>query len=494
MEFVNVQRRPTKDLSKGLNIFPSVLKHTPNLLFSLEHAYDKSFSEKSIDTFCSNVLKIKSTYAYLHPDIWIDSGGYAFIKKRFSASQYKDITKSYCYFLKSHAEKFDNVFSLDFPSRIGDDSFNKNNSLIKKINLESLQASKEILSLTPHLSDKFYFVLQFLHGNQYDIWRELYEDIGLDQIVRNRAIGGMVGIRASKRSTSSPFIAMAYRCLVDFMRSKHATGGGEFKLHFLGVYLIQDRFSILFLKKLFSTYLPSNKVKFTYDTSAYSKKGMLGHLTLPAFIPFGSDDYQYLGNFDAANIGTDLDFDAVRQSKNLLLIYDESNIETAREVMDKSDEKRDSKLLKNILEKIHEEKAREKPKTTVAGNVAIFQPFNALSNKCQDEIMSACIDRLKLVNTFQCLGTREEAVRFANDTIVDISHINTNRHEIESDLKCLNENIIFSNLHLLWTIRQNLILTYDLHEWFANRREDESWLDAKVKEAACEFSNQKSTA
>jgi len=490
MEFVNVQRRPTKDLSKGLNVFPSVLKHTQNLLFSLEHGYDKDFSEKSIDAFASNVLRIQSTYSTLNPSIWIDSGGYAFIKKRFSVDQHKDMIGSYCYFLENHSNKFEYIFSLDFPSRVSDDSFNKDDALIKRVNLESLIASKKIISQSPQLLDKFYLVMQFLHGNQYEIWRGLYKETGLDQIVRNRAIGGMVGIRASKRSTSSPFIAMAYRCLVDFMRSKHAASGGEFKLHFLGVYLVQDRFAILFLEKLFSTYLPSNKVKFTYDSSAYSKKGMRGHLTLPAFIPFGRDDYQYLGNFDAANIGTDLclaDLAKIKSLKTLQLIFDESNIETARAVMEKADTKREFKLLKDIAAIIYKGKFGKEYKNNRPGNLAIFQPFNVLSNKCQDEIISKCIGRFELVRIFRSLESADEAVHFANDTIINISHSNKKGKKINSDLKCLNENMLFSNLHILWTIRRNLTLTYDLHDWFVSRRNDESWLDAKVKDAASEF-------
>lgn len=490
MEFVNVQRRPTKDLSKGLNVFPSVLRHTQNLLFSLEHGYDKSFSEKSIDTFASNVLRIRSTYANLNPITWIDSGGFAFIRESFSVDQHKDMIGSYCYFLENHSNKFEYVFSLDFPFRKRDDSFNKDDALIKKVNLESLLASKRIISQRPQLLDKFYLVLQFLHGNQYEIWRELYKETGLDQVVKNRALGGMVGIRANKRSTPSPFIAMAYRCLVDFMCSKHAASGGEFKLHFLGVYLIQDRFAILFLEKLFSAYLPNIIIKFTYDSSAYSKKSMLGHLTLPAFIPLGSDDYQYLGHFDAANIGTDLslaDMGEVKSQEALQLIFDESNIETARAVMEKSDTKRDFKLLKDIAEKIYKEKFNKKYESKKPGNVAIFQPFNALSNKCQDEIISKCIDRFELVRIFQSLESADEAVRFANDTIFNISHSNKNGKKIESDTKCVNENILFSSLHILWTIRRNLILTYELHEWFVNRRDDEGWLDDKVKSEASEF-------
>lgn len=487
MEFVNVQTQPLKNLSKGLNIYPSVLKHTPNLLFSLEHAYDKYFSKKSIDTFAANVLRIKSTYVHQNPIFWMDSGGYAFIKKRFSVDQYKDMIGGYCYFLENFSSKFEYIFSLDFPCRKGIDPFNKNDALIKKINLESLVASKRIVIQSPNILDKFYLAIQFLHGNQYEIWRELCRETGFDQIVRNRALGGMVGVRASKHSISSPFIAMAYRCLVDFMKSQHAANGGEFKLHFLGVYLLQDRFAISFLEKLFSTYLPSNKIKFTYDSSAYSKKGMLGHLTLPAFIPFGSDDYQYLGGFDAANIGTDLDLSKIKSLKNLQLIFDESNIETARAVMEKADTKREFKLLKDIAAKIYNDKFKKDYKSKKSGNLAVFQPFNALNNNCQDEIVSKCIDRFELVRIFQDLKSAVEAVRFANDTIINISHSNKKAQKINSDLRCLNENIIFSNLHLLWTIRRNLILTYDLHEWFINRRDDEGWLDEKVKEKAREF-------
>lgn len=137
-------------------------------------------------------------------------------------------------------------------------------------------------------------------------------------------------------------------------------------------------------------------------------------------------------------------------------------------------------------------KLGKKTNNETIGNIAIFQPFNALSNKCQDEIISKCIERLNLVNTFRSLKTRVQAISFANDAVVGISHINKSRQDIESDLKSINENIIFSNLHLLWTIRRNLILTYDLHEWFVNRRNDESLLDAKIKDTIDEFSNPKS--
>ena len=156
------------------------------------------------------------------------------------------------------------------------------------------------------LIDKYYFISQFLKPGFYKIWREIYSDAGLGNLIKNRAIGGLVGSRVSKRNIPSPFIGMAYRCFVDFLNSTNYNGTDQFRLHFLGVYLLQDRFTILLLEKLFKHYISDLHVVFTCDNSGYGIQAMKRYPTLPADIPWGQGNYRYLTNFDEINISPDI--------------------------------------------------------------------------------------------------------------------------------------------------------------------------------------------
>ena len=99
--------------------------------------------------------------------------------------------------------------------------------------------------------------------SQWDIWKQIYKELNLNDIVINRAIGGMVGLKGLTGIKFSPFIAVSYRCLLDFLQNPQ----DAFRLHFLGIYTLPDRFIMVFMENLFQRYLGNNtKIEFTYDT------------------------------------------------------------------------------------------------------------------------------------------------------------------------------------------------------------------------------------
>ena len=93
-----------------------------------------------------------------------------------------------------------------------------------------------------------YFVGQFLRNDQYEVWNKLYREFELYSVFKNRAIGGMVSSRRYFHNVPSPFIGIAYRYLFDFLKFKQKD---DLTIHFLGIYLPQDRFTIILLEKLF---------------------------------------------------------------------------------------------------------------------------------------------------------------------------------------------------------------------------------------------------
>jgi len=72
----------------------------------------------------------------------------------------------------------------------------------------------------------------------------------------------------------SPFTAIAFRCLLDFITAGRVDR--PFRLHFLGMYIPYDRFHIAFLEKLFQRYLSGTaQVLFSYDSINYEHTARL---------------------------------------------------------------------------------------------------------------------------------------------------------------------------------------------------------------------------
>ncbi|MBF0480248.1 MAG: hypothetical protein HQK82_01085 [Desulfovibrionaceae bacterium] len=487
MLFVNVLKgpKPGKDNS---DIAPSIFKHVDNILISLKSAYGEKLSDKSMGTFCNDLKDFHEKYDNFQKKIWIDSGGYHFITGTYGTDDIEKIIKKYHHFLIEYRDSFDFIFSLDFPFNKKEPSFSKNKKGLYDANKSSLKMSIDAIGKHTELSDKYYFVVQFLKDKQYDVWRKLYKDLDLGRVIKNRAIGGLVGVRKVKRSVPSPFIPVAYRCLVDFINAQEFQNSKTFKLHFLGVYLLQDRFEILLLESLFKTYLPGIEVFFTYDSSAYVKKAMKGHLTLPAFMPNNSFGYKYIQRFDDINVNTDVEISDGDEFLDLNKIYDDKVLHLARSVLEMSFEKRNKKLKKDLVGKIDKENGK-KSIADESGRIDIFQPLNILSNKCQDEILKASIERRSLADQIVKLSDNEHCKECATNYIFELAHLDENERDICGDNVKLSESDLFSDLNLLWSIRRNIILTYKCHQYFLKNSDDEDRLDNMLNSFIDDFNS-----
>lgn len=488
MKFVDVLKWPNPYKIK-LDLMPSIAKHTHDFLVSLAAAYKASFDSTEIDKFHNSIVKFRAKYKKFDQTLWIDSGGYSFISGKYGQGDIRNLMELYIKYVKNYHEDFDYFFSLDFPFRKNDDAFNSNLEKIKSINIESTNQTLKLLKDIDGLKEKFYFIIQFLDPKLFLVWRNIYSETDLKSLNCNRAIGGMVGSRKNKPGAVSPFIGVAYRAYLDFITSDQSASN-KFKLHFLGINLLQDRFGILLLEKLFSTYTDKIELLFTYDTAFITNQPKKKHLNLPAFIPWDDNNYRPIINFDEINIGSDLEV-APESSilSDLEKIYDPSMLSRAREMMDTSPEKRNL-TLKRQLEKLMLEESGKKIKKDPA-NLEIFDPFNILSHKCMDEIMSRSIDRLGLVENIINADSYSQAVNIANDFILNVSHCNEVSATTEGDMFYLAESSLFSTSNLLWSIRKNILQTYKFHKHFVEKRDDEKLLDKMVLKFIEEFNKPK---
>ena len=486
MQFVNVLKGLGVAKS-SCDVIPSILKHTSNVLISLKTAYGEKLKEKSMDLFCKNLVNFSKSYSQLSAKVWVDSGGYHFITGTYGTDDVKKMLAMYRRFSLENIDSFDWIFSMDFPFNKKITEFSKNFENLYRANRCSLECSLDSFGKHGLLSDKFYYVVQFLRDEQHAVWRKLYNDLDLGSAIKNRAIGGLVGVRSDKRAVPSPFIGIACQCLVDFLNAQRHHNLKEFRLHFLGVYLLQDRFEILLLEQICTKLLSDVRVVFTYDSSAYGRKAMRAHLTLPAYIPNNSGGFQYVPRFDDININNDVVISDGSELCNLMKIYDEAIIDKVRLVLEQSEDKRRVKLKKDLTEIINREEGKEEKKDS--GCLDIFQPFNILSNKCQDEIMKRFIVKWEIAKQLTGAMSPSQCKEFADGLMFEMAHCNETDREICSDNEKLSESNLFSDLNLLLSIRRNIILTHEYCQWFAQHRDDEVKLDQMLKKFVVDFNS-----
>jgi len=484
MEFVNVLKSP-KPYTNALDMMPSLLKHNKGSLISLKDGYDSDISAKGIDSFHKAMCRFSQEYGKYDPTKWIDSGGYSFIKGKFGSKHIPKLIESYHYYLKKYNEDFDFIFSLDFPFNEKDKSFNTDLKAIRSANFSSLDMSVKAIYKNEELRKKFYFVHQFLKDGFYEIWRDLYRQLNIADHVSNYAIGGMVGIRANKRAVPSPFIGVSYRILLDFLKIISSKSVAEFRLHFLGVYLVQDRFSIILLERLFAKYLSQTgkeaKPVFTYDSSTYTRRGKRGHYSLSGFFEY-DDGFRYLQNFDDINLAGNLERPEEHHLKYLKKVYSEGVIGTVREVMDKSPGKRLKKLQKDIQSMIEKDDGLKKKPGT--GSLAIYDPISIFSDCCIDKILLRTIERYNLADEIFDFSSNDidGITKFANGFILNISHAGSPYPEIDANLEDSVEASLFNSAAILWSIRQCIVKIYEFHRWMIDKRDDEKMLDKMILE------------
>ena len=207
------------------------------------------------------------TERYVRPvdgELFVDSGGYSIIQGAVHPTAVPRFIQCYNAMLRLEAGAFDKIFSLDIPWNMAFPEMNTKQKIME-LNDYALSTARDILLNDPAALERFSFVWHFKMAAQYEIWAQLYEKHDLNRIIRHRAIGGMVALRGITGIRFSPFVSMAYRCLLDYMDAGRFDQ--DFTLHFLGMYLPYDRFEMAILDVLFARYLEGEaQAMTTYDS------------------------------------------------------------------------------------------------------------------------------------------------------------------------------------------------------------------------------------
>lgn len=463
MKFVCVLNsiQPYKD---DLDIMPSVFKHSSCFLSTLAKAYGKTFSKKTYKTYVENVKKFKLRYNAYNPELWIDSGGYHFVKGEYSKVNVDTLIDGYHLFLKEEFEFYDKIFSLDLPLKA-------DKKTQYSINKKSIEHSLNVIKENDAVKDKMYFVGQFLRNDQYEVWNKLYREFELYSVFKNRAIGGMVSSRRYCRNVPSPFIGIAYRYLFDFIKYKQ---GNNFNIHFLGIYLTQDRFAILLLEKLFSRYLKDVNINFSYDTISFSRKIKLSHADYKVYFDRGR------------GMRLDPSLYEFNRQDDLKLIYKEEHVEKASDLLFLLGEKRESKLKRDLDRFMCDFKGEEKEEIK-PGNLEILDPLGVYINRNIDMIMSEMIDRQDIVSKIVSLEKIEHAFELIENFVYSSSGCLEYGSASQIEVENIATDSVFSSFHFLKIISYSIYEVLKFHIWFTKNQDDEKKLDKMNAEFITQF-------
>jgi len=202
---------------------------------------------------------------------YIDSGGYSFIKGQIHPDDIRKLITCYLHYMIEEMENYHRIFSLDLPISLKYKLYNTNEN-VRYYNRVSLLETFNVIDQIPQIADKFIFIWHFKTHDLYQIWCDLHHELissGYGKHIKNRAIGGMVGIKGMTGIIFSPFIALAYRCFKDYVEA--GMFQIPFQLHLLGVYTLPDRLIIAYMERVFERYLALESmnidVTLTYDST-----------------------------------------------------------------------------------------------------------------------------------------------------------------------------------------------------------------------------------
>lgn len=269
MEYVFVGGRPSPILDYSFN----ALNISKNLLISMIDVLNSNNSSSKAFSFFKALKEMRTEYdKHYKYNVFLDSGGYSIIVGDVKANQTREFIERYVNRVKEGKDIYDYVFSLDIPIFLSEPEYNTKEQ-IYNFNKWSLAATYNgLASVDETIRKKLYFVWHFKIKEQYDIWNQLYDELKINDLVYNRAAGGMVGLRGITQIDFSPFIAPLYRGLLDYLNGNTSI---PFRFHALGVYIQHDRFFLWFLEKLFNRYLNTDTVHITYDSVNYMRTAQL---------------------------------------------------------------------------------------------------------------------------------------------------------------------------------------------------------------------------
>jgi len=231
-------------------------------LFSLIQGFRQdNFGFDTLQNLAVAIRQFKREFLW---QLFIDSGGYSIIRGDIDPKDIPMVIGCYAKYIESENMHFDQIFSLDIPLIAKPEfaAFNTQRNILE-CNRQSLMASKPLLE-DPQIRSKFSFVWHFKTPEHYQIWSHLYDELDLSKRIMRRSIGGMVGLSSTANIRFAPFIAMAYRCLLDHLAGPYASE--PFYLHLLGIKSLSDRFAMALMDRLFKEYLNPPEAFLTYDS------------------------------------------------------------------------------------------------------------------------------------------------------------------------------------------------------------------------------------
>ena len=420
MDFIHVLGRPN-DKVKEKDYELATLNVTNRALISLIHGLSqKNFGFDTVKDIALQIQDYKKSKA-VNFDLYIDSGGYSIIQGDVPFDKTHMFIESYHQYLEYHHQDFNYIFSLDIPiwGKKGEEEKNTIENLYE-FNKISLSYSCDLLQKHKQaLIDKFLFVWHFKILDQFETWNKIYDELEINSWIKNRAIGGLVGLRGDlKYIDFSVFIPMAFRCFYDHLDSPYADD--IFKLHFLGINRPQDRFVITLLEKLFQHYLKNpSGTDFTYDSINYTKNALF-QSRAPAVFNFTNNELTLYKNVH--KLPNDI-IDHVYFTPDL-----------------KEGFLAERKLLANF------EKLKDSP---------VFVPLNVYSNMMLDKYCAHLIDEYQFIDILTSTDFKTKAMKQAYNAL----------HELEQ-----NETSVFS-VNFFKELKNDFDMIFDLHQLYVQGRD-----------------------
>ena len=426
MEYLYVTNGKQRTCSKS-DFESTVYRHVPNCLYSLITGLNgPNLGLKSLGDFTYELTKYTDRYLS-NITRYVDSGGYSIIKGDVEPNHLDLFIDCYTSFLENDQSYYDYIFSLDIPFSLKYEQMNRK-EIIHNYNKKSIEKLLDVISRHSHLSNKVFFVWQFKTRCLYEIWKNLVDELSLNRIIKNRAIGGMVSLRKYANVKISPFTAIAYRCLLDYLMEYD--DNFCFRLHFLGINLMQDRFQILFLEKLFKRYLFDCTVIFTYDSIGYVQRvRKSNYLSIYDF----TDDKELMFYPNIEHVPAEL-------IKRVYL---------------------DSDKIEFINGEIERRKSNKELK-----DIDSFVPLNIYSNLKIDAFFDYIIDQYELIDHF----TRSYSITVIDKTVGNIMKNLSDKYPdvFKPDLvSIINENIEYLAIYHNWFMktRNPMKLEYHIQEF-----------------------------
>lgn len=437
--------RPYTD---SLDIIPSVLKHTGDVLISLQSMYGNGeFNQTKVRVFHDKLQALKNRYANQNVRIWIDSGGYSFIKGDINPKYVDQISEMYNLFLVESRNTYHRIFSLDLPFNKKYEAFNDVDN-VQNVNLKLTRHSMDAIKASPNLREKFIFVSHARSKEIFQAWCDIYEKNNVGAYIQNRAIGGLVGVRAGTRNVMSPFLAATFKELTDYLNAPSTESPGRFSLHFLGINSIADRFLVAVLEGLFKSYdfLRPFDVDFSYDNSRFSEEARKGHRKNDAYILGQRLGLYYVPGY--SNIA----------NSSLASVFDEGTLKHAQDNFERWNQGQ-----------------------SVDG-VAIFEPLNVHSQTEIDNILMAATRKHDLVDAFYHVHSERSFAKYVDAYLSAISHGHVLCPERNADKNAFLESTLFDNDNFKKTTKKNLLYAYKMHRCFVSEDPPYSGVDKVVLE------------